>query len=110
VVPWTETPGSKRALENYLHPQAIQAACGIELSFDDHSDVPNLLARKLLERHDGLSWEELPFKGQHRLREKAKKLLNGKAVVHMTPELLRERDRDGEVVSWLRKVDALLRG
>jgi hypothetical protein len=100
----------KRALENYLHPLSILSSCQIDLPFDDHSDVPNLLARALLAKSGGPSWHDLPFRGQHRLREKAKKLLNGKAVEHKTPELLRERDREGEVVSWLRKIDGLLRG
>jgi putative ATP-dependent endonuclease of OLD family len=100
----------KRALENYLHPLAILSGCGVELRFDDNSDVPNLLARRLLARNGGPSWQDLPYKGQRRLREKAKRLLNGKAVEQMTPELLRQQDREGEVVSWLRKIDALLRG
>jgi len=99
----------KRALENYLHPLSILSGCGIELRFDDDSDVPNLLARALLARSGGPAWQELPVKAQRRRREKAKKLLNTKAVEQMTPGLLHQQDRDGEVVNWLRKIDALLR-
>src|SRR5262249_16096293 len=100
----------KRALENYLHPAAIKEACGIELTFDDDSDVPNVLAKALLAKHDGPAWEELTQRSQRRLREKAKKLLNGKAVAAMTIELLRKTDPDGEVQRWMRDIQQLLSG
>ena len=40
----------KRALENYLHPLAIREACGIDLIFDNGTDVASLLARQILAR------------------------------------------------------------
>lgn len=98
----------KRALENYLHPLAIRAACEIELRFDDDSDVAGLLARAMLAKNGGPIWQELPYKGQRRLREKAKKLLNGKVVEQMTAELLREQDREDEVAAWLQTIRQLV--
>jgi hypothetical protein len=98
----------KRAVENYLHPLAISAACEIELEFDDDSDVANLLARAMLSKNGGPSWPELPYKGQRRLREKAKKLLNSKVVEYMTVELLRQQDREDEVAGWLQRIQLLV--
>ena len=89
----------KRALENYLHPQAIMQASGIELCLTDDSDVPALLAQQMT----GPSvWPQLSSKGQKRLREKAKKVLNVQAVPCMTAELLAAQDPDQELIGWLR--------
>ena len=52
----------------------------------------------------------MPNKRQRRLHEKAKKLLNIKAVQHMTPELLAQHDRDGEVIGWLRTIQGMIDG
>jgi hypothetical protein len=101
---------SKRALENFLHPVPIMDACGIELHFDDDADVPGLLAQQLLAAAGGPRWNELACKGQKRLRERAKKLLNVKAVERMTPELLAERDPQEEVIGWLRTIQRMIEG
>jgi len=37
----------KRALENYLHPHAVEEVSGIELGFGDDDDVADLVARLL---------------------------------------------------------------
>ena len=95
---------TKRTVENYLHPQAIREACGIDLVFDDDADVAGLLALKLMARSGESSWRQLPYKRQRRLHEKAKKILNMKAVQRMTPALLAERDPGGELIGWLRTV------
>jgi putative ATP-dependent endonuclease of OLD family len=101
---------AKRALENYLHPAAIMDACGIDLRFGDAVDVPGLLAREKLARTGGLSWTELPYRSQRRLREKAKKVLNIQSVKHMTPTLLAEQDRHAEITGWLRTIRRLVEG
>ena len=44
---------TKRALENYLHPSTITQACGLDITFNDETDVPNLLARHLYARKEG---------------------------------------------------------
>jgi hypothetical protein len=99
---------SKRAVENYLHPVAILEACGIDLTFDDDTDVASLLALKMMERSGESSWQQLSSKRQRRLHEKAKKMLNVKVSQRMTPTLLAERDAEGEVEGWLRTIRRLI--
>jgi hypothetical protein len=98
---------SKRAIENYLHPAAIQEAGGVQVSFSDSDDVAELVARASFQPGDACSWESLSKRGRRRLREKAKKWLNREAVDRMTPARLAERDPDGEVVGWLRTIAEL---
>ena len=98
----------KRAVENYLHPLAILEACGIELAFDDDADVASLLALKMMERSGEGSWCDLPSKRQRRLHDKAKKVLNGKAVQRMTSSLLALRDPEGEVIGWLKRIGQMI--
>ena len=99
---------TKRTVENYLHPMAIQEACGIELFFDDDTNVAELLALKLMAGRGETSWRELPYKRQRRLHDKAKKILNVKAVQRMTPALLVEQDPEGEVFGWLRRIQQMV--
>lgn len=99
---------TKRTVENYLHPHAIREACGIDLAFDDNTDVAGLLALKLMAQRGEFSWRQLPYKKQRRLHEKAKKMLNMKAVQRMTPALLAENDPGGELVGWLRRIRQLI--
>jgi hypothetical protein len=98
----------KRAVENYLHPLAILEACGIDLSFDDDTDVASSLALKMLERSGGSSWHEQPYKRQKRLHDKTKRILNVKAVQMMTPALLYERDLEGEIPGWLQTIRRMI--
>jgi hypothetical protein len=95
---------NKRALENYLHPLAIQEACGLELCFDDDTDLAGLLARELMMHSGASSWDQLPSIHQKRLHEKAKRILNRKAIQSMTPARLAQQDHHGEVVGWLRTI------
>jgi len=99
---------TKRTVENYLHPQAIREACGIDLTFDDDTDVSGALALKLMAQRGESSWRQLPYKRQRRLHEKAKKILNMKAVQRMTPALLAEQDPGGELVRWLRTIGEMV--
>jgi len=98
---------SKRSLENYLHPNAVLEASGVEVAITDDENVPELAARKVNERHDsGIAWDELPARVRKRLCYKAKKWLNTRAVDQMTAARLAERD-GGEVRSWLATIAAL---
>jgi hypothetical protein len=98
------TMTSKRAIENYLHPAAIQEACGIDLAYDHETNVSEALALQLLAQGGGTSWRALPCKRQRRLHEKAKKILNHKAVQFMTAELLAQQDPAGEMIGWLQTI------
>lgn len=93
---------SKRSLENYLHPASIFEASGYAMEFSDDDDVPDLVARKANEFHEPpVCWNDLPARVRKRLRYKAKRWLNNRAVEHMTHERLSERDLDAEVLEWL---------
>ena len=99
---------SKRSLDSYLHPAAIFEASGFSIAFSDDDDVPDLVARQSNERHEpAVAWEELTHRARKRLRYKAKRWLNTRAVEQMTAARLAERDPDGEVRSWLRRLRAL---
>jgi len=98
----------KRALENYLHPRAVQEVSSLDLVFDDHDDVADLVARLCFERQDHeVAWKELPSRARKRFRETAKRWLNRQAVNRMTPALLDERDPQGEVREWLQAISRL---
>ena len=99
----------KRAVENYLHPLAILRAGGVDIEFTDDDSVPLLVAQAV---HHGLSegmlWAELSLRACKRRCERAKRWLNSRAVECMTPELLLERDPDGEIAGWLRVASEMM--
>jgi len=97
---------TKRALENYLHSAAIQAATGITVAFGDHDPVAQRLVRYCPQVND--AWPALSRRSRQRLLNRAKRLLNTLAVRHMTAALLAERDPAGEVLGWFRRIGALL--
>ena len=98
----------KRSLENYLHPQAIQAVADIALEFGDHDCVASEVAQRVFDsRHADYSWKQLTRRIRIRLRNRAKHWLNTSAVEQMTLPLLQERDPDGEIISWLETISQL---
>ncbi len=98
----------KRSLENYLHPQAIQAVADITLEFGDHDCVASEVAQRVFDsRHADYSWKQLTRRIRVRLRNRAKHWLNTSAVEQMTLPLLQERDPDGEIISWLETIGQL---
>lgn len=98
---------NKRSLENYLHPQAIAEACGIEVEFGDHDHVADLIAEESYRTQDDIPWSQHPRRTQVRRRNRVKKWLHTKAVDYMTEERLAECDPKGEVVSWLTSIARL---
>jgi len=92
----------KRALENYLHPRCLLEARGIEVTFGDNDDVPELVARECYRPALGEpAWQALSGRARKRCRERAKRWLNQDAVARMTPERLAAQDHQGEIRSWL---------
>ena len=81
---------SKREMENYIHPNAIEAVYGVNFEIDDETDVPHIIS-------DYLKAQNLPGSNQKIVKKK----LNGEATQHMTLELLRECDQQNEVLSWI---------
>jgi hypothetical protein len=99
---------SKREMENYLHPSAIEAARP-ELAplprLGDFVDVPAAIARHTHSSSDSdTAWEDLAGDRQKRKEATAKSWLNRAAVDRMTPELLSEIDPDDDVRRWLQEI------
>lgn len=93
---------TKRALENYLHTDAIREAHGVEIEFGDDDPVADLAAQsEYLRRGGAIPWHELTSRARKRQRNRAKRWLNTMAVDRMTVGRLAERDPDGEVRGWL---------
>lgn len=86
----------KLEMENYLHPEVIGKAYpgAADVEFDDQSDLPELIAQKLgMKNH-----------------AKIKSHLAREAFPAMTAAHLAERDPDGEVAGWLRRIRGMLDG
>lgn len=78
-------------IENYLHPDAIQEGLGVSVEFGDYDDVPNLVAAEK-------GWNV----------KTAKRNLSRNAFPRMTAARIRERDQNGEIEQWLRRIGAML--
>jgi putative ATP-dependent endonuclease of OLD family len=96
---------TRRSLENYLDPSAIEDAVGIQVSFSDTDPVADLVAHASLPA--GCQWHQLSRRARKRLRYRTKKWLNTLAVDRMTPARMAEQDPAGEVESWLRAIGRL---
>ncbi|WP_417909187.1 ATP-binding protein [Candidatus Electronema sp. PJ] len=85
----------KREIENYLHPKVIKESCGVDIEITEHVDVPKIFSEpfSFLKKYDRTMG-----------KDKAKKQLAEKAFPLMTAEMIRERDPDGEVEGWFRKI------
>ncbi|EMI44897.1 ATP-dependent endonuclease of the OLD family-like protein [Rhodopirellula sp. SWK7] len=100
---------NKRCLENYLHPDAIFAASGIRVDFDDFDCVAEIVARKLYQQRPGeIPWQLQARRSQSRMANRAKRWLNTTVVEQMTRDMLRESDPNGEIQSWLLAIKDLL--
>lgn len=103
---------AKRSLENYLHPKALATATGIELQFGDNDPVAELVAKKRFTGEEPfVEWDHLPRRARKRFANQTKCWLNTRVVEAMTPELLRDRDRDpqGEVITWMQAIADMTR-
>jgi len=100
----------KKEMENYLHPTAISAVRqDVTLSFGDFDDVPELVAQAV----HGLSesetaWDELSDKKKGKKNSRAKQWLNVDAVLAMTPQLLDEKDPNGDVRGWFSTISKFM--
>lgn len=99
----------QRSLENYLHPEAIYEARGLNLAYSATDDVAELAARSVFAPSEELpSWDRLSRRARRRHRDRAKSWLNTAAVERMNVERLAESDPAGEVVRWLTTIAVLL--
>jgi hypothetical protein len=98
----------KRALENYLHPQAIAEACDVQVRVGDHDHVADLIAQQQFRARHGVDWHRLTRRAQQRWRNRVKKTLHTRVADRMTWDRLAERDPQGELVSWLQAIVHLM--
>lgn len=99
---------SKRTLENYLHPDAIAQASGVQLAYSDRDDVAALFAEQRFQQsHPQLPWDQLPLRARKRLANQAKRVLNVRVVECMSRELLAKSDPADEVQTWYRAIQQL---
>ena len=99
---------AKRSLENYLAPSAVREAGAVDITFSDHDDVAELVARQMHTRIDRQApWNDMAARARKRRRDRVKKWLNTRAVERMTPRRLAERDPAGDVRCWLATIARL---
>ena len=81
----------KREIENYLHQDAIQEGLSIAVNINDTDDIPALVGAIA-------NWNA----------KNAKHKLANYAFPKMTAERIRQRDLQGEVEGWFRRIGAML--
>lgn len=96
----------KRSLENYLHPHAIAAACGVTIYLTDETPVAEAVV--CAQPAWQAAWPTLLYRARQRLIFRTKRRLNTLAVDQMTAELLAQRDPAGEVLGWFHAIHELL--
>jgi hypothetical protein len=82
---------TKREIENYLHPDAIQEGIACAVTFGDQDDVPALVGAQK-------KWNS----------NNTKKKLAASAFPKMTAARIAQRDPQGEVKGWLTRLAAML--
>ena len=93
----------KHEVESYLHPDAINEAFGVTIAVTDHpvdgKATPRVFAEaySLAQRFDGVMKDNA-----------AKARLAERAFPLMTAARIRERDPDGEVIGWMRRIRDML--
>lgn len=98
----------KREMENYIHPQAIENSIGVNLTYGDFDDVPELVAQHLHVANGGAGdWHDLDADKKKKKESRAKRRLNNEAVSAMTVAMLDEIDTNGNVRSWLQEISRL---
>jgi putative ATP-dependent endonuclease of the OLD family len=98
---WATLTG-KREMENYLHPDAIKNALGIDVAFSDNDDVPEIVARAVHDGSESLKkWDDLLEDNQKEKMGKAKKRLNDEVASRMTYQLLSVSDPNKDIEGWL---------
>jgi len=103
---------TKKEMENYLHPVAIKAVRPeVDFHFGDYDDIPLLAAQAVHEASESqVPWDQVSDKKKEEKMRKAKAWLNTKTVEAMTPEMLDERDPNGDIRSWLAEIGQILQG
>ena len=94
---------NKHEIECYLHPEAISAMFDVEINVVDHPDENNpAVPRAFAEAYSAYK----NFDGV--MKDNTAKRYLSRVFKNMTVEQLRERDPDGEVEGWLRRIGEML--
>ena len=93
--------------ENYLHPEVVSKALGIDVDFSMEDDVSLLVAKKLNEKNNGKPWAELKDDKRKKKIKRAKAKLNDEVASKMTYDQLIERDEGGILRQVFSKVSEL---
>lgn len=101
---------SKKEIENYIHPLAIQRVRpDIVIKHSDFDDIPALVAQTIHTSSESqYSWVELSEDKKEKKISSAKNWLNSEASNAMTPEMLNEIDQSGDVRSWMAVIKKLI--
>ncbi|HYE06700.1 MAG TPA: ATP-binding protein [Planctomycetota bacterium] len=96
-------------MENYIHPEAIETAMDIKVSFGHQDDVPAIVAEALAAKNGAArSWAQMDDDERERRMSKAKANLNVNAVRAMTAAHIDSWDTEGEMAGWLRHISKLM--
>ena len=102
---------TKREMENYVHPEAIQAAyaanglnVNLPAQFADFDDVPLIVAQALHQEGGETPWAELKPENQRDKQSRAKRFINSQGVQQMSADHLAETDPEGEIAEWLTSI------
>ncbi len=101
---------SKRELENYLHPEVIQAVQpGFPSTIGKFDDVPMLMAKAAHEASGSENaWDEVTNEKRKTKMGYAKARLNQECAERMRPEHFAVTDPDGDLITWLREIGQAL--
>ncbi|CAD5375811.1 AAA_15 domain-containing protein [Pseudomonas sp. OF001] len=94
---------SKHEIESYLHPDAIVKAFGFRIAVTDHPAEGKATPKVFAEAYTAHQGHGAVLKDST-----AKKHLANKAFPCMTAAMLQERDPQGEVVGWFRRIGEML--
>jgi hypothetical protein len=98
----------KREMENYLHHDAVAASLGVNLSYGDFDDVPDIVAAAIHCAGGGQDpWNVLDEEKKRKKVSRAKRRLNTEAAAAMTPALLTAIDPQNDVRGWLTEIRRL---
>jgi putative ATP-dependent endonuclease of the OLD family len=97
----------KREMENYLHCDAIAASLGVNLTYEDFDDVPDMVAKAIHNAGGQTPWDTLDEDKKKKKVSRAKRRLNSEAASVMSPELLTAVDPLGDVRGWLSEIRRL---
>lgn len=94
---------NKHEIESYLHPDAIDQAFGIRILVTDQPVNGRATPRVFADAYSAQQGLGAPMKDST-----AKKYLANRAFPCMTAAMLQDRDPQGEVVGWFRRISAML--